>query len=158
MNVAEVITKQPVAFTRPLVGVWTVLSVTSLDSEDAVLSAVEAGRLRWAWNIASRHSSKMTLRILAKSVCDFMEGADEPGSAEDEDFSQVKGLIFPFEVKAISAGAIARAWNCASWHISHLCKEGSLRAAEHSPRRKPGAQLIVDYASAVNFLAQRRVY
>lgn len=158
METVEVIRQEPALFTRPLVGVWTVLSVTPFDSEDAVKSAIEDGRLRWAWNIACRDSSKAMLRILAQSVTDFVAGRFNARASDEREFSQVERVIFPFAVHSLSASLIARAWNCASSHVANLCREGSLRIADHCPARKPGSQLMVDYASAVNFLAQRRYF
>jgi hypothetical protein len=134
------------------------LSVTDLATEDDIISLIEGGQLRWAWNIASRDSTRATLRILAQSVCDFVDRKRLPEMEEPGEFDQVVSLIFPYPSDSISAGTIARAWNCSSYHISHLCREGSLRAVNSRGLGRPGATLMVDFSTAVEFLRQRRFY
>ncbi len=147
-------TAPPLRFTRPLVGVWSVLAVTVLKTEDEVLAALEDGRLLWGFNIACHDSSKAMVRVLGQSVSDFIQGK----SGQVVDFRpEIEQLIFPgYQEDELSAGVIARAWNCSSSHITNLCRAGDLQVSRLSPKRRTGAELMVDYSSAVTFLEKRR--
>lgn len=152
------ITTKPLKFKRPLVSVWTVLSVCDLKSEDDVMVAIEEGRLLFAFNIASREAKSRLVRVLAASVCDFVSGRQLPNLSEADEWRQVVNLIFPVPAPSIPAKEIALAWNISGTHILSLCDQKLLRVAKGSPRRTGlGGSPHVEYQSAVEFLKKRRI-
>ncbi len=150
---------KPVYFTRPLVSVWTVLSVTDLKTEDEVLAAIEDGRLLWAFNIAGREAKSRLIRVLAASVSNFVEGNPPPQKSEAEEWADVVRTIYPTSAPSIPTKEIAQAWNISGTHILNLCDQKLLRLAKGTPRHSgPGGSPLVQYGSAVEFLKSRRVY
>ena len=148
---------KPVMFTRPMLSVWAVLSVTRLASEYDVIAAVEDGRLRVAWNIAGSRAERKLLRVWAPSVSDFIQKVEPPaGVTTFEEFQGVIRSIFPRERPAISAGNVSRSLNCSGFHVSHLVRQGLLKVAQCGRARRPGAPQMLDYPSVVAFLEQRR--
>ena len=152
-------TTKPISLKRPLLSVWTVLSVTNLKSEDEVLVAIEDGQLLWAFNIASREAKSRLVRVLAASVQNFVEGKQPPEMSEVEEWKQVERMIFPTPAPSIPAKEIALAWNCSTTHVINLCDQRLLRLAKGSPRHAgPGGSPLVDYRSVVEFLKTRRIF
>jgi hypothetical protein len=98
-------TIKPISLKRPLVSVWTVLSVTDLKTEDEVLAAIGDGRLLWAFNIAGKKAKRALVRVLAVSVYKFVEGRQPPTISEDEQWKQVQRMIFPTPGLAAYQGA-----------------------------------------------------
>jgi hypothetical protein len=153
-------TIKPISLNRPLVSVWTVLSVTDFKTEDEVLAAIADGRLLWAFNIAGKKAKRALVRVLAVSVYNFVEGRLPPTISEDEQWKQVQRMIFPTPgLASIPAKDVAIAWNASGTHILNLCDQGLLRLAKgthyHSGR---GGSPQVEYQSAVQFLRARRIF
>jgi hypothetical protein len=150
---------KPLKFTRPLVSVWAVLSVTDLKGEDEVLEAVEDGRLLFAFNIASRNAKARDVRVLSDSVCAFVEGRRLANVSEEQDWQRVLRLIFPSPAPTIQAKEIALALNASSSHIIKLIEERLLRLAKGTPWFcGRGGSPRVEYQSAVDFLKARRIF
>lgn len=153
-------TSKPISLKRPLVSVWTVLSVTDLKTEDEVLAAIGDGRLLWAFNIAGKKAKRALVRVLAVSVYKFVEGRQPPTISEEEQWKQVQRMIFPTPgLASIPAKDIVLAWNTSGTHILNLCDEGLLRLAKGTRRHsgKHGSPQV-EYQSAVDFLRTRRVF
>jgi hypothetical protein len=148
-----------ITFKRPLISVWTVLSVTDLKTEDEVLAAIDEGRLLWAFNIAGKESQSRLVRVLAESVSNLIEGNEPPKtSSEAEEWTHVQRLIFPVPAPTIPAKEIALAWNISGTHILNLCDQKLLRLAKGTPRHPGlGGSPHVEYQSAVDFLKKRRL-
>lgn len=152
-------TTKSIGFKRPLLSVWTVLSITNLKSEDDVLVAIEDGWLLWAFNIAGKTAKSRLLRILAASVQNFVEGKQPPAMSEADEWQQVEKLIFPKPSPSIPVKEIALAWNCSTNHVINLCDQRLLRLAKGTPRHSgPGGSPKIEYQSAVDFLKARRVF
>ena len=144
--------------TRPLVSVWTVLSVTELSNEDAVLEAIESGELRWAFNIARPKSGKRSIRVLSQSVSEYIARTPAPRISDAEELAQIVRKLFPIYGAAIRVTQLARDWNASGTHIIHLVDERELRLAKGSPRRAGrGGSPLIEVASVVEFLKRRRV-
>jgi hypothetical protein len=152
-------TTKPISFKRPLVSLWTVLSVTDLKSEDDVLAAIDDGRLLFAFNIAGKTSKSRLVRVLAASLCNFVEGTRFPKMLFEEEWKHVERLIFPVPgLRTMASKDIALAWNISGTHILSLCDEGLLRIAKGSPRHcGNGGSPQIEYQSAVQFLRDRRI-
>jgi hypothetical protein len=152
-------TTKPISFKRPLVGLWTVLSVTDLKSEDDVLAAIEDGSLLWAFDLKTKRAKARLVRVLAASVCDFVAGNPPPKMTEADEWRQVQNLIFGAPASSIPAKEIALAWNISGTHMLNLCDEKLLRLAKGSPRHcGPGGSPLVIFQSAVEFLRERRIF
>jgi len=144
--------------TRPLVSVWTVLSVTELSNEDAVLEAIESGELRWAFNIARPKSGKRSIRVLSQSVSEYIARTPAPRISDAEELAHIVRKLFPIYGAAIRVTQLARDWNASGTHIIHLVDERELRLAKGSPRRAGrGGSPLIEVASVVEFLKRRRV-
>ena len=150
---------KPLNFKRPLVSVWTVLSVTDFKTEDEVLAAIDDGRLLYAFNIAGKKATARLVRVLAASVANFVEGNPPAKISQAEEWQQVERLIFPTPAPSIPAKEIALAWNVSGTHILNLCDQKLLRLAKGTPRHcGPGGSPQVEYQSAVEFLRARRIF
>ena len=148
----------PIVFKRPLVSTWTAMSLIEVDAEEEIIKLIEDGRMRWAFNIATAGASKRLVRILGQSINEYLAGQEAPPINAAEDFARTMDLIFPSRHAMTRAVAVAHAWNTSRDHILNLCREGQLRVAEGSDwRRGPGGSPIVETASAIEFLKQRRV-
>ena len=134
------------------------MSVVEFKSEDAILDAIDDGRIRYAFNVASNHSKSRLVRILAPSVIEFLEGKSTPNISEDEDWEQTVGQIFPDRVSTLPAKDIARAWAISSTHVLNLCYEKNLRLARGAQcHTGPNGSPHVEVQSAVEFLHKRRI-
>jgi sugar phosphate isomerase/epimerase len=151
--------KKNLEFKRPLVSVWTVLAVSDLKSEDAVLEAIDDGRLLYAFDIARPNANRRLVRVLASSVVDFVEGRKPPNNSEAQEWQKVLRQIFPVTSPTIVAKEIAIAWNVSSTHIINLIEQKLLRLdANGSPwHGGRGGSPRVEYASATDFLKTRRL-
>ena len=134
------------------------MSVTNLKGEDAVIAAIEEGKILWAFNLAGKEAKSRLVRVLAASVSDFIEGKEPPQMSEAAEWSHVVRLIFPTPAPSIAAKEIALAWSISATHTLNLVDDGLLRLAKGSPRRTgPGGSPLVDLQGAVEFLKKRRV-
>jgi hypothetical protein len=141
------------------VSLWTVLSVTDLKSEDEVLAAIDDGRILFAFNIAGKTAKSRLVRVLAASLCNFVEGTRFPKMSFEDEWKHVERLIFPVPAPTIPAKDAAIAWNCSTQHVIALCDQRLLRLAKGSPRHcGQGGSPQVEYQSAVQFLRARRVF
>ena len=158
-----------VAFKRPMVDVWA--ACAALDcSEDAVVNLIDEGRLRFAFNLASRHAhTRRCVRILSHSLAEFQAGAGPNvgamSAAEDaKAFAAALKLIFPAVTRyatglsTIRVTTIGRKFNMGTDHVLNLCDEKSLRLVPGTVRRTgPNGSPQVDFSSVAKFLADRRL-
>lgn len=144
---------------RPLVSVWTVLSlVAEFGSEDDVLAAVEDGRLLWAFDLSGKGAKCRLVRILAASVADFVEGNQPVGASEAEQWAHIGRLALPTPAPTVPARDVALAWSISGTHLLNLCDQGLLRLAKGTPRHSgPGGSPQIERQSAMEFLKSRRV-
>ena len=156
MNMSATATK-PI-FKRPLVSIFSVLSVTDLKNEDEVLAAIEEGRLLWAFDLKAKAAKARLVRVLAASVQNLVEGKQPSKMSESQEWEEVKRMIFPTPAPSILAKEIALAWGVSGTHILNLCDQRLLRLVKGTPRHSgPGGSPLIVYQSAVDFLKKRRV-
>jgi hypothetical protein len=152
-------TTRPISLKRPLVSVWTVLSVTDFKTEDEVLAAIEDGRLIWAFNVAGKKARRAQVRVLASSVSHLVEGSRPPKMSEVDEWRQVERTIFPTPgLRSMPSKDVAFALNVSGTHVLNLCDQGLLRLAKGTDRHsgRHGSPQI-EYPSVVEFLKSRRV-
>ncbi len=153
-------TTTEIAFCRPLVTVYTALSVIpAARVEEDIIALIEEGTLRWAWDIRRKKASwKRTVRIYGSSILALLANKAGPECEDDSEFPAVFETIFPAAGPTLQAVVIARAFSCCSDHILGLCSEKSLKVVKGSPwRRGPNGSPIVETASVREFLLNRRV-
>ena len=151
------------AILRPLVNLWT--AVAALDrSQNEVIALIEDGKLRYAWNIASRASGHREIRILTQSLVEFQSSQRLPPVPPDEEFQRVVKLIFPAVsykngvAASVCATTITKRFSAGSQHVLALADEGSLRFVKDAVRRRgPNGSPAIEFASVVQFLKQRRM-
>lgn len=150
-------TASTAALRRPMVSIWTVVSIIDR-SEDHVLRMIDEGKLRFAFDLRQKKSGKQFVRVLSKSVCDFVNKVPAPPISDAEEFDQVVGILFPLSTPMIRATLIARAFNVCNQHVADLIGERSLRLAKlNGCKRAKNESPFVDKASAIQLLRERRI-
>jgi hypothetical protein len=144
---------QAIRFRRPLVTVSTAMSLINVLWPEEIISMIDDGRLRWAFNI-SRHADAKSreVRILSNSINSYLLGLDVAPEQPNE-FQGVLASIFPDQPAEIRAADIARSFNCGTELIFCLHRDGALKGAGQGSFRSPKYQ----FASVVEFLRQRRI-
>jgi hypothetical protein len=133
---------------RPLVCVSTACAVLACTNEDAVLALVDSGKLRWAFNIASR-GSRRVLRIFAGSLADYVAGRKL-----DEDFNKVLATILPGHSERIRGANLARMLLCSREHVKHLLA-GREFAGSVTQKAGPNSSPEITRVSILKFLRSR---
>ena len=135
---------------RALVSVDTVKAILDR-SEDFVLALIEAGKLRFAFNLSRRDCHRRLLRILSLSVHDYVTGRDsQPGNVGD-----AVRYALPGSSPEITSAWLARHLNTSHSHVHGLLREGSLHEVKVGARLKTHDR-IIHRPSAINWLTQRR--
>ena len=128
--------------------------VCILDRGDqSVLADIEAGRIRWAFDVAlepERARHRKLLRILPACVDDIKAGRNHEIS-----FDQALEMILPHEQPTLSAVDVQRALSVSEMHVYALLQRGELTAVS-GHRRGPGGSACVLVCSFVEFLKRRR--
>ena len=147
----------PVLFHRPLVSLWIALSLIGGKNPGEIISLIEEGKLRWAFDIRKKWGKRREIRILAQSINEYLTGSAAPNISEQQDFCQAMHSIFPMPKLSITACDIACAWNASPEHILNLCRSRQLGLAKGAcNRRGRGGSPQVTMESAVEFLRKRR--
>jgi len=137
-------------FKTPVVSLDTCRSVLGR-GEDACLELIEAGRLRYAFNLATPGTHRRLVRVLSLSLIDCALGTDsQPPTLEG-----AIRYILPGSSPILTAAWMARHFNVGGSHIGSLLNVGEL--AETSPwDRSPNKDRLLSRSSAVKFLENRR--
>ncbi|MDB6020490.1 MAG: hypothetical protein JWQ04_347 [Pedosphaera sp.] len=114
---------------RPLVPLAAASLFLNLNHRE-VIDLIEAGKLRWAFDIRSCDATRREIRILRRSLFEFsgLNSRAEPPRAEEVEFQRVMDLILPQEV--IQSPTSLR-WRKADW------SSRSVRNFQHEMRLKP---------------------
>ena len=146
----------PVLFRRPLVTLWMGLTLIGGKNPEEIITLVEEGQLRWAFDIGKKGRKRREIRILAQSINEYLTCSAAPNISEEQDFCQAMHSIFPMP-EPISAFEIACAWNASSGHILHLCRSREVSLAQGGCiRRGRTGSPMIKMESAVEFLRKRR--
>lgn len=128
--------------------VKTVLNV----SEDRVIQLIECGALLWAWNIAVKCDARREVRVLSRSVDDYVNGR-----RTYYELPELLEMILP-KTHSIQSVALERLLHCSGSHIGNLIKTEQLRPyGELRCRRGPNGGWNVSMLSLARFLGDRRV-
>ena len=146
-----------IRFHRPLVSIWTTLTLIGGDRPEEIIALIENGELLFAFDVGSKRAKTREIRILGSSINEFLAGRPAPAISEQEDFNLAMQAVFPAPKPAIPAFEIARAWNACPGHIINLCRGRELNLVKGARiRRGRGGSPMVTMGSAVEFLRQRR--
>jgi hypothetical protein len=127
-------------------------------NEQKVRTLIEEGRLLWAFAVgldplATIHS----VRVLTKSVEDYLAGNTTPSGDEEAEWESVRHLIFPDKTTVVTA-ELERVLNCGKQHVHNLINAGQFRLAPGSRCRPgPGGSHRIVTASVAEWLRQRRL-
>lgn len=92
--------------------------------EDSVLSLIEHGELRWAWDISLRSAKIREVRIWAECVAARQNRAPQPGDSLDAVLPDVIGVR---ERERVTATYVRDRLLCSQQHIERLVSLGVLR-------------------------------
>lgn len=142
---------------RPLLPLQTVTVITG-ESHDDLLARVEDGSLRLVFNIATPGQNMRTLRVMASSVQDCMEGrrrTETPATvlAEIADiFPPISAAVVP-EIDSVN---LCRVFCCSAHHVRHLEATHCIRLTRDG---RIGRNGHANYCrrSVVEFLIKRRI-
>ena len=135
---------------RPLLCVNTCCAVLACTNEDNVLALCDSGKLRWAFNVASR-GSRRCLRIFAGSLADYIAGRKP-----EEDFNKILAAILPGHAETISGATLARALLVSREHIKRLLLDREFQG-QATRRRGQNSSPMIPRVSIVKFLKSRIV-
>jgi hypothetical protein len=140
---------------RPLVDVKTAAAAMGTD-EDGVLQAIEDGKIPWAFNVALPRTNRRCLRILSKSLSEFLSGKEILPTG-DRDFPVIFGLIFPLPIPTVKATVVRQRLLCSQFHVANLIRAGCFAVSKSCVRRGPGSSAEIERASVSKFLLSRRI-
>lgn len=152
----------PLIIKRPLLRSWTVCEILDLHIYH-VIAMAEDGQLRFAFNVSRGAGRRRDLRILTKSVADFLAGNKRSGLSPEEEFQQAVKLIFPATsqtngVTTIRAVNIYRRLSVDGTLVCKLIDDGLFVPAKGAVRRRgPYGSPAIRFDSVVRFLRERRV-
>jgi len=159
---------------RPLTALSVVTAALDLRPRH-VSNLIEAGKLRWAFDIRTRSARAREVRIWRESILEFagLQPPPNPPMTDDEEFTAILLQILPPEEDpppppspialvfchvprpepSVSAAILARSFSCAEGHIANLIRNRLLLPAGKNSR----GRLLVTRASVIQFLRQRRI-
>lgn len=154
-----------IASGRPLLPLEAVMVALDCD-EDAALTKIELGLLRWAFRIECQGAKRMELRVFSDCVRDYqpIEGAPDYKKLNEKrtaaDLAKTINCILPKvgikrtqQGDAIRLTALARRFTCSASHVTNLVKEGSLVRATVPVASHESALILRE--SVVAFLGGR---
>lgn len=134
------------------------MAVLDLRQPEELLELVERGHILYAFNVACQGSRRSELRLLARSVEDYLALRAGHKAPPIESWEAVLRLIFRDPGRPQRWDTIYRRWCVSQAHVRNLCKSGELRLVRGSlPHRGPTGSPLVEWASLVDFLERRRV-
>jgi len=92
--------------------------------EDSVLSLIETGGLRWAWDIAVRRGQIREVRIWSRCITARVAGAEQPSAA----IASVLDALGVTALGRLRAAQVRQILTCSQQHVQRLVASGVLRA------------------------------
>ncbi len=134
----------------PLLSVGTVSSVLHLPS-DRILKLIDSGALAFAFDISGEKSTKITAKISAQSLLDYVRHEKNQTDLTTDQFLQSILPSYPL----ISATAVSRILSCNADHVGILVAEKTL--PEATPRKFKKQSPKISCESVFHFLKRRRI-
>lgn len=134
---------------RALVSVETAKAVLNT-SEDSVLGLIDAGKIRFAFDVARRGARRRTIRIFALSLFDLVNRqSTQPSQLED-----CLKYILPMTAPVVTSSRLTETLNVGATHVAALVKAREIR--ELPGRRTCTGVRSLCRASAIQWLKNRR--
>jgi hypothetical protein len=141
---------------RPLMSTSSVMWRLDLN-EDEVITLIEVGALRWAFNIASAAAKARAVRVLTESVEDLVYSRKRPGQNDETEWERVRQMIFPDKTTIVTY-ELARALNCSRCLVMDLIRARQFKVSPGSViRRGPYGSPHIVTASAAAWLLKGRI-
>ncbi len=135
---------------RPLVPLEAIMVLLDID-EDSVLGLIDAGELRWAWNIASSGADRREIRVLRDSLLSYCALSGQPADA-----AALWPIVFGHSRDVVRSTELQRLFSCSSSHVHRLIKDKDL-VALNAATTGPNGYARITRASVIGFLNSRRM-
>lgn len=137
----------------------------------AIVGLIEAGQLRWAFDIRSASAATREIRVLRDSLFEYtrLRPREHYHESDRHEFAEIIRAILPerkeksprrtpLPTKAqepVATGAeVAQCFSCSTGHVRKLLRDNLLRAPG---RHERGDAVLVLRASVIDFLWKRRM-
>lgn len=129
--------------------------------EDSVLSLIEMGLIRWAFDLAAPGADRRMLYVYRGSLLDYGHGrhlqADYYRLDEQKIWPEVFKEILGGSDAHLSIRRLANRFTCSSTHLYRLVEAGCLQPLSPQWRRGPLGGALITRASIEQFLRARRL-
>ncbi len=113
--------------------------------EDSVLSLIEHGGLRWAWDISLAAGRIREVRIWAESLAAQQTGSPQPGPTLEEVLPRVIGVQDRLHLRA---SYVRERLCCSQQHIQRLVALGALRGEVARATRMVETRSLYEFLTA----------
>jgi hypothetical protein len=137
----------------------------------AIVALIEAGQLRWAFDIRSASAATREIRVLRDSLFEYtrLRPREHYHESDRHEFADIIRAILPEPKQkrpqrtptsaiapepVVTGAEVAQCLSCPPGHVRKLLRENLLRAPG---RHKPGDAVLVLRASVIEFLWKRRM-
>ena len=148
---------QPITFTvqRPLISLSTAAALAN-QSTGELLLRLEDGSIRYAFDVATPNASRRAVRILARSLADYLAGAELVRHESPQELPDVVASMFPALAEAIRTETLSRILDCDGDHTLDLVRAGCVQVVNQF-RRGQGGTALIARRSCEGFLIGRRL-
>jgi hypothetical protein len=137
----------------------------------AVVALIEAGQLRWAFDIRSASAATREIRVLRDSLFEYthLRPREHYHESDQHEFAEIVQAILPEQKQkrprrmpgltaaqepVVTGIEVAQCFSFSPGHVRKLLRDNLLRAPG---RHEPGDAVLVLRASVVEFLRKRRM-
>jgi AraC-like DNA-binding protein len=137
----------------------------------AIVALIEAGHLRWAFDIRSASAATREIRVLRDSLFEYtrLRPREHYHESDRHEFAEIIRAILPerkekpprrttasakTQEPVVSGIEVAQRLSCSPGHVRKLLRDNLLRAPG---RHEPGDAVFVLRASVIEFLWKRRM-
>lgn len=146
-----------ITLNAPLVGLPVAIAALKRNTAH-IMSLVDEGKIRWAFNFAAEQSGRCELRVLSACLAECQSGQRLNWPADE--FAFVLKLIFPMSGQAstLRATTAATQLGLSISHFLNLCDSGCMKLAVGTRRcGGPDGSPLVEFTSVAAFLKERRI-
>jgi hypothetical protein len=137
----------------------------------AIVALIEAGQLRWAFDIRSASAATREIRVLRDSLFEYirLRPREHYHESDRHEFAEIIQAILPEPKEkrprrapastdapepVVTGIEVAQCFSCSTGHARKLLRDNLLRAPG---RHEPGDAVLVLRASVIEFLRKRRM-
>lgn len=144
-------------YTRPTMTVDSAKGILDC-TEDDIVELVEVQLALIAWNIAAPGAERRELRILTRSVSEYLRDNPDRNPCYHSTLcpAEAVSLVLPSDKPAFTGVEIQRSLNCGSTHVITLVESRALRLVPGTNyQRGPGGSPRIARESFIEFLKGR---